>query len=278
MNIWSNTDFPYQCLLDYRRTTMFHTAIRAVVKPGDIVIDAGAGSGILSFFAAQAGAKKVYAIEIDSFLAKCLKNSIQSNNLSQIIEVINDDIHTSILPDSADVLICEMMETGLMDEMQVTALSSLREKSIITERTRLIPIKYETFIELGFCDFTYYGYKLFTPKHDWPRSRGSGWLPTSFFPHSSSYRIKNFDFRETIERRVSATLDIKIKSDGLVNAIRISALAHLANGIVLGATNTLNGDKVLSIDEIPVLTEQIVHTHVSYNMGGGLMSFQVNLS
>ena len=47
--IWSYTDFPYQCLLDYKRTTAFQAAIQSIVKPGDIVVDAGAGSGILSF-------------------------------------------------------------------------------------------------------------------------------------------------------------------------------------------------------------------------------------
>ncbi len=280
MGIWSNTDFQYQCLLDFKRTTAFQAAIQTIVKQGDIVLDAGAGSGILSFFAAQAGAMKVYAVEIDSFLASCLKRSAKANNLGHVVEVVQGDIHSVQLPQSVDVFICEMMETGLMDEKQVTAINNLRERNIITAGTRLIPFEYETFIELGFTDFNYYGYKLFVPRHDWPHyfDGGNGWLPTFFNARSRPHRVDTFDFRQPIRSAVDSTLAIKIESDGLVNAVRISACAHLARGLVLGATNALNGDKVLPIKEAQLTQGQIAHARIHYQMAGGLASLLVKLS
>jgi len=278
--IWSSSDFPYQCLLDVKRTTALRTAISAVVRTGDIVLDAGAGSGILSFFAAHAGAGKVYSVEVDPSLAACLRRSVVANGLEHIITVVEGDVHSAALPERADVFICEMMDTGLMEEMQVTAINSLRERGILTAATRMIPFQYETLVEFGYTDFNYYGYKLLVPKHDWSHyaNENNGWLATSFQANTGPMRVDLTDFRRPIDPGVRASLVITTLNPGLVNAIRVSARADLAPGLVLGATNALNGDKIIPLgEELRIQAGRHYRAEVGYRMGGGLDSLKARL-
>lgn len=61
-----------------------------------IVLDVGAGTGILSIFCAMAGAKKVYAVEA-SELAKLAEEIVKENKYQHIIQVLFQRIQHNIV-------------------------------------------------------------------------------------------------------------------------------------------------------------------------------------
>lgn len=102
---------------DYIRTSTYQRAILSNAEDfrGKVVLDVGAGSGILSFFAVQAGARKVYAVEASS-MAKHAEALVASNKLTDRITVIAGKIEEISLPETVDIIISEPMGYMLFNE------------------------------------------------------------------------------------------------------------------------------------------------------------------
>lgn len=62
------------------------------------VLDVGTGSGILAIWSAQAGAKKVYAVEATT-MADHARALVKANNLEHIVEVIQGSVEDISLPE-----------------------------------------------------------------------------------------------------------------------------------------------------------------------------------
>jgi SAM-dependent methyltransferase len=57
-----------QYLADETRVAAFRKAVEAVLRPGDVVLDLGSGTGILGLLACRAGAGRVYSIELGGMI------------------------------------------------------------------------------------------------------------------------------------------------------------------------------------------------------------------
>eukprot|EP00958_Prasinococcus_capsulatus_P002758 scaffold236_cov419-Prasinococcus_capsulatus_cf.AAC.44 len=117
-------------LQDMVRTSTYYTAFMENRRDfnGSIVVDVGAGTGVLSFFALQAGAKHVYAIEASS-MAEHMQRLVDANShLSQRITVINGKVEEVRLPEKADILISEPMGTLLVNERMLETYVNARQR------------------------------------------------------------------------------------------------------------------------------------------------------
>jgi len=76
-------------LTDHNRMAAYHAAIvgNSQVFKDKVVMDVGTGSGILACWAAQAGAKRVYAVEYTD-MAHHARNVVRANGLDHIVTVI----------------------------------------------------------------------------------------------------------------------------------------------------------------------------------------------
>lgn len=92
------------------------------------MLDVGAGTGILSIFAARAGAKHVYAVE-NANIAIHARAIIEKNGLTDKITVIKGKIEEIELPvDKVDIIISEWMGYFLLYESMLDCVLYARDK------------------------------------------------------------------------------------------------------------------------------------------------------
>lgn len=114
---------------DRVRTDAFRRAIQARVRPGDVVVDVGAGTGVLSLFAAQAGAARVHAIE-RSELAATISALLALNEGGERVEVLSGEADevTASRELVADVVVSEWLGQFALSEGMFPAVASARDR------------------------------------------------------------------------------------------------------------------------------------------------------
>ncbi|AEJ00837.1 Methyltransferase type 12 [Nitrosomonas sp. Is79A3] len=119
--------YHHNMLNDTIRMKGFREAINLVVKPGAKVLELGGGTGVQSFFAAQK-AQKVYCVERNPELVGAARSFLAKNINGGKVEVIQADALHYLPPEPVDVVICEMLHTGLLREKQMPVIDSFKKR------------------------------------------------------------------------------------------------------------------------------------------------------
>jgi precorrin-6B methylase 2 len=108
-----------QYLADSVRVDSLAKAISEVVRPGDVVLDLGAGTGILGLMACRAGAQRVYSVELTSIIGLARQIS-RANGFADRQVFIKDLSTRTQLPEKVDVIVTDAtgrfgFEAGLLE-------------------------------------------------------------------------------------------------------------------------------------------------------------------
>ena len=110
-----------QYLEDTARLDAYANALRALVRPGDVVLDLASGTGILGMLACQAGAARVYAIEMDG-IVELARQIARDNRLDDRIVSIHQLAARATLPEPVDLVVTDGagrfgFEAGLIETL-----------------------------------------------------------------------------------------------------------------------------------------------------------------
>lgn len=111
----------FRMLNDKKRNLSYKQAISKAIGQGhDVVLDIGSGTGILSMFAVQSGAKEVYACEMSKTMYEMGLDVLKANKMEKLIHTIHkkstemklgDDI-----PERVSLVVTETLDCGLLGE------------------------------------------------------------------------------------------------------------------------------------------------------------------
>ena len=127
---------------DDERNQAYDLALRRAVKPGDLVLEIGTGSGLVAMMAARAGAGKVVSCEVLPLMGDIAREVIAKNGLSDRITVLTKkstqlQIGTD-LPDKADVFVSELVNIGMLSPNMIPVLQHARA-TLLKPDARIIP-------------------------------------------------------------------------------------------------------------------------------------------
>ncbi len=216
---------------DEERNKAYDLALRRAVKPGDLVLEIGTGSGLVAMMAARAGAGRVVSCEVLPLMADIAREVVAKNGLTDRITILTQK-STQLqagedLPDRADVFVSELINIGMLSPNMLPVLQHARE-NLLKPGARIIPaaaIVHAALIEAPqLCRINpvrqIAGFDL-SPL-DKLRSPGYAQIDMAadlIRQLSQPFRALDFDFQQNMPERDAKLVQVTASSAGIVHGI-----------------------------------------------------------
>ena len=249
---FKTTPYHHDLLKDNERLSAFWHAISEYESNTDLAFDLGCGCGILSYFLSFYF-KKVISVEINQKTYNCAKYNL--NNFKNI-KLINENALNYNFNQKADLIVCEMLDTALIDEEQIPVLN--HAKNFLKKNGKIIPQGIFNSAEL-----------VNLKRHHIHWDEGS-----NYQSYSNSIIYSHFDFLDDINPNFKTHLNFKIKKTGIVNGLKLTTYTKLSDSIIAGPLPMLNPPLLIPLDEVHVNINDLINVELKYIMGNGIESIE----
>jgi predicted RNA methylase len=267
--------YHYEMLSDSRRVDAFRQAIMQVAK-GKVVLESGTGTGVLSIIAARAGAKKVFACELDPNVAAFARSNIEKAGLGTKVTLLERDTRSVLQEDlegqRAEVVIAENLSTWCVTEPQLSVMNHivarLADKSFIPVPERILNT-----VELVEAKYSFEeGIELRTVYFEFSGIHKARVLSAPHLAHTIDLRNSNplaYDFTTVLE----------VTQAGKANAVRLTSPLIVADGVRFESSDSLMPPVIVPLDrEVDVVPGVPLSIRFSYCTNSSWGSFHVSVA
>jgi hypothetical protein len=138
--IWRNH---YPLLLDSIRMNAYASAITKGIRPDDVVIDIGSGTGVLAVMAAKSGARLVYAVERDESLIPTIAATCRANGVADRVRIVKADfreLNASAFDEEPTAIVSELF--GYFAPHEGVHEVCARAVQMFSKQLRFVPASY----------------------------------------------------------------------------------------------------------------------------------------
>ncbi|WP_260284735.1 50S ribosomal protein L11 methyltransferase [Peribacillus aracenensis] len=94
-------------------TVMCIQALERTVQPGDLVVDVGTGSGVLSIAAALLDAKRIQSLDLDEVAVQSAQQNVELNNVQDKVSVSQGNLLDGV-NEQADIVVANILAEVIM--------------------------------------------------------------------------------------------------------------------------------------------------------------------
>lgn len=249
---FKTTPYHFDLIKDYERLSAFWQAISEYDGDNELAYDLGCGSGILSYFLSHYF-KEVISVEIDSAAFACARENL--DGFDNVTVLVGDALEFNF-DKKADLIVCEMMDTALIDEEEVPVLN--QAKKFLKPHGKIIPQGVINSAELVNMEREYV---------HWDEN-------AKYEVFSDAIMYSEFNFLDDIDPNFEANLSFKVKKDGKINGLKITTFTKLTDDIICGPTPMLNPPLLIPFDAKSVKGNEYINVNLKYIMGNGIESIK----
>ncbi len=253
--------YHYEMVSDNKRVIPFRNALMRVCT-GKRVFESGVGSGIMTILAAKAGAKKVYAVDIDPKVIEIARRNVERSGYGKIIQLMHKNTLTVTPKDldgeKVDVVIAENLSTWQVTEPQIILMNHINQNIAKPNAVRLPTIIFNYF-ELTQTKYHFHGAVN---------------IRTHFFQFTGIRKPKilsdkvlftQIDMRKINPPQIEKKVRVRVREDGMLNSLRLTSPLQVYEEITFNASDSLMPAVVVPLKEdLPVKRGNTVELEIKY--------------
>lgn len=285
---FKSTSYHFNLLKDFDRVAVFNEAILDYVNSLDenskkgIAFDLGCGSGVLSYIAKDYF-DKIISIDIDNKIANCARENLKD---FENIEVFSQDVIGFDFKDKANLIICEMLDTALIDEEEIPVLKYA--KNFLKEDGKIIPQGIINSVELIYMEPHYIQYEDNNSNPNYVvLSNPVIYSEFNFLDDIDENFTKEIKFN-IISNKKEISFSDNVNSINLnyfnnennkykVNGIKLTSFTKLNNNLIVGPTPMLNPVILVPFSEVELKDSDTLTIKLSYIMGKGIETINIEV-